>query len=79
MGWVKKETIKDDVILDELKKTFPDKFSLLRAVSRNCCGSVYEYLSDYIRDYYEVTLWQCDRVSKCLAEHLGIKKFYNYK
>ena len=60
MGWVKEEVITDEELLKELKKVFVDKFDILRCVTRNCCGSVYEYLTDYIRDYYDVTLWQCD-------------------
>lgn len=78
MGWVKEEVITDEELLKELKKVFSDKFDILRRVTRNCCGSVYEYLTDYIRDYYDVTLWQCDRVSKKLADDYGIKKFYAY-
>ena len=68
----------DEELLDALKKEFPTKFDVLQGVTKSCSGSVYEYLSDYIRDYYDVTLYQCDRVSKKLAEHLEIKKFYHY-
>lgn len=77
MGWVKKETIKDEKLLNELKEVFPDKFSILRGVTRSCSGSVYEYLTDFIRDYYDVTLAQCDRVSKRIAQHYEIKHFYH--
>lgn len=76
MGWVNKETITDKALLEQLKKDFPDKFSVLRGVAKSCSSSVYEYLTDYIRDYYDVTLWQCSRVAKALADSLGIKKFY---
>lgn len=79
MGWVKKETITDEALLDSLKKEFPDKFAITRGVTKSCSGSVYEYLTDYIRDYYDVTLWQCSRVAKKLADIRGIKQFYNYK
>jgi hypothetical protein len=77
MGWVKKETIKDEKLLKELKEVFPDKFSILRGVTRSCSSSVYEYLTDFIRDYYDVTLSQCDRVSKRIAQHYEIKQFYH--
>lgn len=79
MGWVKKETMTDWALLEALKKEFPDKFSITREVSKSCSSSVYEYLTDYIRDYYDVTLWQCDRVAKKLADLRGIKQFYNHK
>lgn len=78
MGWVKKEVITDAKLLKELKEVFADKFAILRGVTRSCSGSVYEYLSDFIRDYYDVTLYQCHRVSKKLADDYGIKKFYAY-
>ena len=78
MGWVKKEIIEDEKLLNELKEVFPDKFSILRGVTKSCSGSVYEYLTDFIRDYYDVTLYQCSRVAKNLAEFRGIKKLYAY-
>lgn len=78
MGWIKQEVISDDDILSELKEVFTDKFQILRGVTKSCSGSVYEYLTDYIKDYYDVTLWQCDRVAKKLAEFYGIKKLYHY-
>ena len=76
MGWVKKETMTDEELLEQLKKDFPDKFSVSRGVAKSGSHSVYEYLGDYIKDYYDVTLAQCDRVLKALADYLGIKKFY---
>lgn len=78
MGWVKKETMTDEALLDSLKKDFPDKFAITRGVTKSCSSSVYEYLTDYIRDYYDVTLYQCDRVAKKLADLRGIKKFYHH-
>lgn len=76
MGWVKEEIMTDEELLEQLKKDFPDKFSVSRGVAKSGSNSVYEYLGDYIKDYYDVTLAQCDRVSKALADYLGIKKFY---
>lgn len=78
MGWVKKETTTDEALLDSLKKDFPDKFAITRGVTKSCSSSVYEYLTDYIRDYYDVTLWQCTRVAKKLADLRGIKQFYHH-
>lgn len=79
MGWVKKETMTDTALLEELKEVFTDEFSILRGVTKSCSGSVYEYLTDFIKDYYDVTLWQCDRVAKKLADLRGIKQFYHHK
>ena len=79
MGWVKKEIISDEKLLSELKEVFNDKFSILRGVTKSCSSSVYEYLTDFIRDYYDVTLWQCSRVAKKLADLRGIKQFYHSK
>ena len=76
MGWVKKETLTDEELLNELKKAFPDKFSISRGVAKSFSGSVYEYLTDFIKDYYDVTLAQCSRVARQLADFYGIKKFY---
>lgn len=78
MGLVKKETMTDEALLDSLKKEFPDKFAITRGVTKSCSSSVYEYLTDYIRDYYDVTLWQCTRVAKKLADLRGIKQFYHH-
>ena len=78
MGWVKKETMTDEALLDSLKKEFPDKFAITRGVTKSCSSSVYEYLTDNIRDYYDVTLWQCTRVAKKLADLRGIKQFYHH-
>ena len=78
MGWVKKETMTDEALLDSLKKEFPDKFAITRGVTKSGSSSVYEYLTDNIRDYYDVTLWQCTRVAKKLADLRGIKQFYHH-
>lgn len=76
MGWVNKETNYDGVILQELKKVFPSKETISRGVTSSGSGSVYEYLTDYIKDYYDVTPTQCHRVAKMLADSYGITKFY---
>lgn len=78
MGWVKQQTTDDEVIFNELITTFKDKFAISRGVTKICSSSVYEYLTDYIRDYYDVTLWQCNRIAKRVSDHLGIKHFYHH-
>ena len=76
MGWVKQETMTDEELLEQLKSEFKCKETIERLTKRSLSGSVCEYLTDYIRDYYDVTLTQCSRVSKQLADFYGIKKFY---
>lgn len=76
MGWVSKEKITDEELLSELKKDFPSKKELIMNVRSSRSGSVYEYLTDFIRDYYDVTLQQCDRVSRELVKEFGIRKIF---
>lgn len=40
-------------------------------------GSLYEFFSDYIRDYYDVTLKQCDEICKMLKAHYKVKFYAN--
>ena len=76
MGWVQKEVITDSELLKELKQTFKSKFDIEYATKRDFNGSVCEMFTDYIRDYYDVTLTQCSRVLEQLKNYYGIKKFY---
>lgn len=76
MGWIKKEVMTDEELLEQLKSEFKCKETIERLTKRSLSGSVCEYFTDYIRDYYDVTLAQCSRVSKRLADFYGIKKFY---
>ena len=39
-------------------------------------GTLYEFFADYIRDYYDVTLKQCDEICKMLKAHYKVEKFY---
>ena len=39
-------------------------------------GTLYEFFSDYIRDYYDVTLKQCDEICKMLKVYYKAEKFY---
>lgn len=74
MGWVSKQVRPTKDIFDDLIKKFGKKWKIEYMPSEN--GSPYEYFSDYIRDYYEVTLRQCDMLCKMIKEHYGIKRFY---
>ena len=43
----------------------------------NYSSTPYEFFADYLRDYYEVTLNQCDEICKMLKEYYKISKFYH--
>ena len=74
MGWVKKEVRSTKEIFNDLVKVFKKEWKVEYLPYGN--GSPYEYFSDYIRDYYDVTLKQCDEICKMIKEHYGIKRFY---
>jgi hypothetical protein len=76
MGWVKQEVINDEKLFESLKKAFPNSASILRGKRKSRSSSVYEYLTDYMRDYYVVTLSQSGRVAKRLADLYEIENFY---
>lgn len=69
MGWVKTPIKKTKEIFDEI-------------ISKGWNGRIgdsmcpYEYFADYLRDYYDVTLKQCDEICAMIKKHYGIKKFY---
>ena len=70
MGWIK-EPIRDT------KEIFNEIISKVKWNGRiGDSSSPYEYFSDYIRDYYDVTLKQCDLICKMIKEHYGIKEFF---
>ena len=74
MGWISKQVRPTKEIFDDLVRVFGKKWNIAYMPSEN--GSPYEYFSDYIRDYYEVTLRQCDMLCKMIKEHYNIKTFY---
>jgi hypothetical protein len=76
MGWVKQEVINDEKLFESLKKAFPNSATILNGKRKTKSSSVYEYLTDYMRDYYEVTLSQSSRVAKKIAELYEIENFY---
>jgi hypothetical protein len=69
MGWIKEPIRDTNEIFNEI-------------VSNGWSGRIgdsttpYEYWVDYIRDYYDVTLKQCDEICKMIKEHYKIKLFY---
>lgn len=76
MGWTKQEVINDEKLFESLKKAFPNSATILNGKRKTKSSSVYEYLTDYMRDYYEVTLSQSSRVAKRIAELYEIENFY---
>lgn len=76
MGWIKEEITTDEELLAQLKQTFTNAASIQNGKRASQSSSVCEYLTDYIRDYYDVTLAQCSRVSRKLADYYGIEKYY---
>ena len=74
MGWVSKEVRPTKDIFNDLVKVFGKKWKIEYMPHEN--GSPYEYFGDYIRDYYDVTLKQCDLLCKMIKEHYKIELFY---
>ncbi len=71
MAWVKEEVQSTaDIFLSIINKRPSYRGEL------NGSGSPYEYWSDYIKDYYDVTLEQCDDICKRLKDYYKIKNFY---
>jgi hypothetical protein len=76
MGWVKNDIMTDDEILSEIKKSYPDKLSVAIGVRKSGSCSVYEFLTDLMRDEFGVSLSQCGRIALELKDYYGFKKFY---
>lgn len=74
MGWVKKPVMATEDIFNALINRFGKAWKAEYMTSEN--GSPYEYFSDYIRDYYNVTIKQCDELCVMLKKHYHIKYFY---
>jgi hypothetical protein len=70
MGWVKTPIRTSEDIFKEITSQNP------KWKGRKGSSSPYEYWSDYIKDYYDVTLHQCDEICKMLMDFYKIKKFY---
>ena len=71
MGWVKQESTATRHIFNDLVAK--------RIWSGNLKGSSspYEFFADHIRDYYDVTLSQCDTLCKMLRKYYKIENFYS--
>ena len=70
MGWIKKP-------IRDTKDIFNEIVSKVKWNGRiGDSTTPYEYFADYILDYYDVTLKQCDEICKMIKEHYGIKRFY---
>jgi hypothetical protein len=70
MGWIK-EPIRDT------KEIFNEIVSKVKWNGRiGDSTTPYEYFADYIRDYYDVTIKQCDEICKMIKEHYRIERFY---
>jgi hypothetical protein len=72
MGWIKKPIRGTKDIFNDLVKVFGKKWNGRLGDST----TPYEYFSDYIRDYYDVTIGQCDEICKMIKEHYKIEQFY---
>lgn len=72
MGWIKTPIRDTKEIFNEIVKGFGEKWN--GRIGSSMCP--YEYFADYIRDYYDVTLKQCDEICAMIKEHYGIKRFY---
>ena len=75
-GWVSNEVESSEDIFNDIVSKFRDKDDILYVTNRSMSGSVYEFLTDYLRDYYEVSLRHTDEICQMLKDHYGIKKFY---
>ena len=72
MGWVKTEVEKTSKIFSKIIATFGEKWNGRIGDST----TPYEYFSDYIRDYYDVTLKQCELLCEMIKQHYKIERFY---
>lgn len=69
MGWIK-EPIK------ETKEIFNEIIAEGWSGRIGSSSTPYEYWSDYIKDYYDITLKQCDELCRMIKEHYKIERFY---
>ena len=76
MGWVKQQVKTNEDIFNDIVSRDPNK-RLANHIGDST--TPYEYWSDFLRDYYDVTLKQCDEICKMIRKHYGIKKFYYHE
>ena len=72
MGWTKMPIKATEEIFNEVVKEYGKVWN--GRIGDSSCP--YEYFSDHLRDYYDLTLWQCDEVCRMIKEHYNIKQFY---
>jgi len=70
MGWVRESKADIQAIFNEITS------SIVWRGTPKGNDTPYEYFSDYIRDYYDVSFRECDELCKMLRRHYGIEKFY---
>lgn len=73
-GWVKDETKPTEEIFQDIINKF-DENSIMRHIQYEDSTTPYEFFSDYIRDYYDVTLRQCDEILDKLEEYYDLPYF----
>jgi len=71
MGWIEQPQRTSDDIFNEIVKERPTWKGRMGDST-----TPYEYWTDYLRDYYEITLSQCDEICKRLKEYYKIEHFY---
>lgn len=72
MGWIKEPIKTSEEIFNGIKAEFGETWSGRCGDSMTPC----EYFSDHLRNYYDLTLAQCDEVCKMIKEYYGIDEFY---
>lgn len=72
MGWIKEPIKTSEEIFNGIKAEFGETWSGRCGNSMIPC----EYFSDHLRNYYDLTLTQCDEVCKMIKEYYGIDEFY---
>lgn len=72
MGWIKKPIYTCEEIFKRIKAEFGETWNGRCGGSTTPC----EYFSDHLRNYYYLTLAQCDEVCKMIKEYYGIDEFY---
>ena len=71
MGWVKEVKQSNNEIFNDVIKKIPE----WRGIPDDST-TPYEYFSDHLRDYYDVTLKQCDEICLMLKGYYHIEEFY---
>lgn len=69
--WVKETKMIENEIFQEVIKDIPTWRGTPRGNS-----SPYEFFSDYLKENFDLTLFQCNNVCEMLKEHYQIDKFY---